>query len=104
MNSVLLPTHSKKVVEKYNQKFTGVTANGRKASKVQFVVKGNLTYDKLVKAYGNNLKKVKDDTNRKDISLFVYKSTKKGLGVTCFVKHGKVVEVDMSDARFTTSK
>ena len=29
---------------------------------------------------------------------------KKGLGVTCFVKHGKVVEVDMSDARFTTSK
>ncbi|ADC86453.1 MULTISPECIES: hypothetical protein [Staphylococcus] len=50
------------------------------------------------------MKKVKDDTNRKDISLFVYKSTKKGLGVTCFVKHGKVVEVDMSDARFTTSK
>lgn len=52
----LVPTKSSKTVEKYNQKYTGVTKSGKKANKVQFIVKGDLTYKELKKAYGKDLK------------------------------------------------
>lgn len=51
--------NSNKELEKYNQKFTGVSKDDKKANKVQFSVKGDLKYNQLKKAYGQDLKKSK---------------------------------------------
>ncbi|MCJ1667143.1 hypothetical protein MT340_001350 [Staphylococcus sp. NRL 16/872] len=100
----LAPTKDTKVVEKYNQKFTGVTKDGKKANKVQFTVKGDLTLNQLNKAYGKDLKKVSGNTNDKTSGMFEYRPVQKGLATTFVVNHGRVVEADISYAGFTTSK
>lgn len=100
----LAKTNSTTVKEKYNQKFTGVTSDGKKANKLQFIVKGDLTYNQLKKAYGKDLKKVKGNKNAKGSGIYVYKPNKNGLAASFVLNEGKVVEVDISYAGFTTSK
>ena len=92
------------MVEKYNQKFTGVTKDGKKANKVQFIVKGDLSLKQIKKAYGKDLKKVSGNVNDKTGGIFEYRPVQDGLVTTFVVNNGHVVEVDISYAGFTTSK
>lgn len=100
----LAPTKSEKVKEKRNQKFTGLTKDGKKAHKVQFIVKGDLTYNQLKKAYGKDLKKVKGSHDVKGSGIYVYKPVKDGLATSFVMNDNHVVEVDISYEGFTTSK
>ena len=96
--------HSNKALEKYNQKFTGVSKDGKKANKVQFSVKGDLTYNQLKKAYGSDFKKVKGTPSDKKSGIFEYQPKKDGLIVSFVITHGRTVEVDIGYEGVTTSK
>lgn len=96
--------NSNKELEKYNQKFTGVSKDGKKADKVQFSVKGDLTYNQLKQAYGQDLKKVKGTPNDKESGIFEYQPKKDGLIVSFVITHGRTVEVDIGYEGVTTSK
>nr|WP_325989234.1 hypothetical protein [Staphylococcus borealis] len=50
------------------------------------------------------MKKVKGNKNAKGSGIYVYKPNKNGLAASFVLNEGKVVEVDISYAGFTTSK
>ena len=95
---------NRRLIEKYNQTFTGVSKDGKKANKVQFSVKGDLTYNQLKKAYGSDFKKVKGTPSDKKSGIFEYQPKKDGLIVSFVITHGRTVEVDIGYEGVTTSK
>lgn len=96
-------TTGTKTVNKYDQTFKGVTKNGHRANKLQFIVKKDLTLNQLKQAYGKDLMK-KNNSDKKDCGIFYYRPSSNGLGVWFVVDQNRVVEVSIGHVPFTTSK
>ncbi|MBO1199013.1 hypothetical protein J3T65_05970 [Staphylococcus simiae] len=100
----LAKTNSKTSIEKYDQKFNGITSDGQKANQLQFVVKDDVSLSGLQKAYGQQLKSKTPQSADKQSGIFYYQPKKNQLGIWFVVNHNKVVEVAMGYAPYTTSK
>lgn len=103
-NVKLVKTNSKASIEKYDQKFNGITSDGQKANQLQFVVKDDVSLSEIQKAYGNQLKSQNPQNEDKQSGIYYYQPKKNHLGIWFVVDHNRVVEVAMGYAPYTTSK
>ncbi|MEJ7174603.1 hypothetical protein WL278_09585 [Staphylococcus caprae] len=99
----LAKTSGTKKVNLYDQTFKGVTKTGHSANQMQIIVKGNLSFAQIKKAYGKDLKE-KSHCTQKDGGIFYYKPTKKSLEVWFVVDNNHVVEASIGHVPLTTSK
>ncbi|CAM4029947.1 hypothetical protein CD116_07820 [Staphylococcus schweitzeri] len=100
----LAKTNATKKVEKYDQTFKEVSANGNKAGQLQFIVKNDVSLKDIQKAYGKSLQKENNNKQDSNSGIFYYQPNKKSLGIWFVVDHNRVVEVTVGHTPYKTSK